>query len=90
MNRRKVNPKRPGRGTKGAMNPLLGEFDQGRAYRVRSFVLQPEVMLLDANGREDRMIRPVTLAVREAQFGDTLPAFMEKLGLKMEQGQGGK
>lgn len=84
---------RPGRGTKGAFNALLADKDrnfQGRAYRVKSFIVIPEVMLLTAEGKEDELIRPVQLALREAQLGDTLPVFMEKLGLRMEVGEGGK
>ena len=71
-------------------NPLLSEAEQGRAYVVKSFVIQPEVIILTADGKEERRYLTQGLGFYEAQLGDTLPAWMEKLGLKMKQDAGGK
>lgn len=83
------------------MNRLLPPQDQGRAYAIVSFMVQPEVTLLTAEGKVERRFFPtspgpdgearqIAFTLNEAQFGDTLPMFMEKLGLKMKQGEGGK
>jgi len=71
-------------------NPLLSEADQGRAYVVKAFIIQPEVIVLTADGKEERRYLTQGLGLYEAQLGDTLPVWMEKLGLKMGQGEGGK
>jgi hypothetical protein len=70
------------------MNPLLSEADQGRSYVIKAFVIRPEVTILSAGGKVDRRYIGKELALHEAQFGDTLPAFMERLGLKMEASGG--
>lgn len=101
MSKRTPNPHRPGRGTKGAMNLLLSTQDQGRAYAILGFMVQPEVTLFSEDGKVERRYfparghdggaqQPIAFTINEAQFGDTLPVFMEKLGLKMQQGSGGK
>jgi hypothetical protein len=80
-------------------HPLLSPEDQGKAYKVLGFTVQPEVTLMDGSGKvirrympmvqnRDGSVRPMVLSLNEAQFGDTLPVFMEKLGLKMEKGHG--
>ena len=69
-------------------NPLLSDADQDRDYVVKAFVLQPEVTILTADGKEERRYLPLGLSIHEAQMGDTLPGVMEKFGLKMRQGGG--
>ena len=84
---KKTNPKRPGRGTKGAHNPLLPQELQGRHYAVRAFVVQPEITLYTADGKEERRFAAqVNLNLFESNFGKSIPEFMEANGLKMEGG----
>lgn len=87
--KKKPNPRRPERGTKGPMNQLLSQADQGKRYRVKAFTIQPEVTLIDADGKEERRYLGPTLALYEAQFGKTVVEFMASLGLKLEGGEGG-
>ena len=88
--------KRPGRGTKGATNPLLSQEDQGKAYAIQAFVVMPEVTIFDDAGKIDRRYIPdgggrrLEIAVHESKFGDTLPVLMEKMGLRMRQEKGGR
>jgi len=77
---------RPGRGTKGEQNPLLSQADQGKAYIVKSFIIQPEITLLDPAGKEERKFLGPQFAVFEAQLEDTLLKFMERRGVKLKSG----
>ena len=71
-------------------NPLLSDADQERDYIIKMFIVQPEVIILTPDGKEERRYLAQAIAMNEAQLGDTLPAWMEKLGLKMKQGADGK
>jgi len=75
--------RRPGRGTKGPTNPLLPQDLQGRKYVVKSFIVQPRIMLLTDDGREENEFLGPQYGMFEAQMGETLPQFMEKRGVKL-------
>ena len=80
--------RRPGRGTKGAHNPMLHDSLQGHRYIVKRFVLVPEVTLLDADGHELKAIESqVNLRIFETMFGKTVREIMETNGLQMEGGK---
>lgn len=79
------------------MNPLLSTENQGRAYVIKAFVVRPEVTLLTDDNKNELRYFPhnghgglLELVLNEAQFGDTLPVFMEKVGLLMKQDKDGK
>lgn len=85
--KRAASPRRTGRGTKGAMNPLLPQELQGRVYKVRAFTVQPEITLYAEDGKEERrFLAPITIAIYESNFDKPIPSVMEKHGLKMEGG----
>jgi len=88
MSKRKPNPKRPGRGTKGVHNPLLRQDMQGRHYRVCEFNVQPVLLFFDADGQEDgRRPAELSLTVPPSAFKKSLPEIIEKAGLAMEGGK---
>jgi len=85
MKKKGSNPKRPGRSTKGVHNPLLPQELQGRRYAIKSFIVQPEITLYDADGKEERRFPArVNLAIYEASMGKTLPEVLKAEGLSME------
>jgi hypothetical protein len=86
--KRKPNPNRPGRGTKGEHNPMLPPELQGRKYRVCEFVLQPILLFYDDEGQEDgRRPSQVNLSIAPSSYRRTVPEIMERAGLKMEGGK---
>jgi hypothetical protein len=86
--KQKLNPRRPGRGTKGARNPLLPDQFQGRRYKVSAFSVQIEVTIYDDSGKEERRFHSqVSLAVFEKNFGKSIPEIMGGEGLAMEGGK---
>lgn len=85
---KKTNPKRTNRGTKGAHNKMLPQELQGVRYRVLSFVVQPEIMLYNADGEEDRTIpAQVNIRILQSNFKKTLPEIMAANDLPMEGGK---
>lgn len=84
---KKSSSRRPGRGSKGLNNPILKPEDQGKKFAVKSFIVQPEITIYDANGLEERKYLGPQFAMYQAQTGDPVPVFMEKLGVKLNGGQ---
>lgn len=83
MKKKATNGHRPGRGTKGPFNSLLGQQFQGRKYVVKGYIVQPRIMLLTDDGQEDNETLGPQFGMYEAQLGLTVPQFMEKQGAKL-------